>query len=66
MVEGMVARLKAAMPEGDRAKVIATGGLASLFQQHTDVIEIIAPTLTLDGLRLIHALNTPSQPFAQA
>lgn len=66
MVEGMVARLKAAMPEGDRAKVIATGGLASLFQQHTDVIEIIAPTLTLDGLRLIHALNAPSQPFAQA
>ncbi|MFQ3536834.1 MAG: type III pantothenate kinase [Aggregatilineales bacterium] len=66
LVEGLVARLKAAMPDGDEAKVIATGGLAGLFQQHTPVIEIIAPMLTLDGLRLIHALNVPSQPLAQA
>ncbi|MFN7211118.1 MAG: type III pantothenate kinase [Aggregatilineales bacterium] len=66
LVEGMVARLRAAMPDGDGAKVIATGGLASLFQQHTPVIQIIAPTLTLDGLRLIHALNAPPQPPPQA
>ncbi|MCS6870677.1 MAG: type III pantothenate kinase, partial [Anaerolineae bacterium] len=66
MVEGLVARIKSAMSEGDQAKVIATGGLASLFQQHTSAIEIVAPMLTLDGLRLIYMLNVPSQPMAQA
>ncbi|MCE7946448.1 MAG: type III pantothenate kinase [Chloroflexi bacterium CFX4] len=66
MVEGLVNHLKAAMPEGAQAKVIATGGLASLFQQHTAVIEIIAPTLTLDGLRLIYELNAPTHSAPQA
>jgi type III pantothenate kinase len=41
-------------------KVIATGGLAELVARHTGVLEIIAPWLTLDGLRLIHALNPGS------
>ncbi len=57
MVEGLVARLKTAMPGGADAKVIATGGLASLFREHTTVIEEIAPFLTLDGLRIIYDLN---------
>ena len=57
LVEGLVARLKAAMPGGTDAKVIATGGLASLFREHTTVIEEIAPFLTLDGLRIIYDLN---------
>jgi type III pantothenate kinase len=56
LVEGLVARLKAAMNEPD-AKVIATGGLSALFQQHTTVIDTIAPELTLDGLRIIYGLN---------
>ena len=34
MVEGMVARFKAAMQD-ERVKVIATGGLAVLFNQNT-------------------------------
>ncbi len=56
LVEGLVARLKAALPE-ENIQVIATGGLATLFKQHTDVIDIIASELTLDGLRVIYELN---------
>jgi type III pantothenate kinase len=54
-----VARLRAAMPngEGQDAKVIATGGLAVLFQEHTTIIDRIAPLLTLDGLRILYDLN---------
>jgi type III pantothenate kinase len=56
MIEGLVARLLAALDES--AKVIATGGLATLIAQHTTAIEQVAPFLTLDGLRIIYALNT--------
>lgn len=55
LVEGMVARFRNEL--GPEMKVIATGGLAELIGQHTDIIEIIAPWLTLDGLRLIYAMN---------
>ena len=41
----------------EEIKVIATGGLAPLFDQHTDVIDLIAPELTLDGLRVIYEMN---------
>jgi type III pantothenate kinase len=55
MVEGMVGRFRKEL--GREMKVIATGGLAELIAGETDVIEIIAPWLTLDGLRLIWELN---------
>jgi type III pantothenate kinase len=57
LVEGLVKRIKAAMGGGETIKVIATGGLAPLFSQHTDVIDLIAPELTLDGLRIIYEMN---------
>lgn len=56
LVEGLVERLRKAMDEQD-IKIIATGGLAPLFDQHTSVIDLIAPELTLDGLRIIYAYN---------
>jgi type III pantothenate kinase len=56
LVEGLVARLRAAVNEPD-VKIIATGGLATLFDQHTAVIDLIAPELTLDGLRIIYEHN---------
>jgi type III pantothenate kinase len=56
LVEGLVVRLKQAM-DAPNIRVIATGGLAPLFNQHTDVIELIAPELTLEGLRVIYELN---------
>jgi type III pantothenate kinase len=57
LVEGLTKRLKAAMQEEKPIRIIATGGLAPLFNQHTDVIELIAPELTLDGLRIIYEMN---------
>jgi type III pantothenate kinase len=58
LVEGLVARLQEAMPGGSEAKIIATGGLAPLFRDHTRVIQEIAPFLTLDGMRIIYEMNT--------
>jgi type III pantothenate kinase len=55
MVEGMVARFRREL--GETMKVIATGGLSEIVARETDVIDIIAPWLTLDGLRIIWELN---------
>jgi type III pantothenate kinase len=55
LVEGMIARFRAEL--GPDMKVIATGGLAETIAQETDAIQIIAPWLTLDGLRVIWELN---------
>ena len=57
MVEGMVERFRREL--GPQMKVIATGGLAEVIAQETDVIQIIAPWLTLDGLRILWDLNHP-------
>ena len=55
MVEGMVIRFEELL--GPKMKVIATGGLAELVAKQTSVIQITAPWLTLDGLRLIWEMN---------
>jgi type III pantothenate kinase len=55
MVEGMVNRFRAEL--GGDMKVVATGGLAEVVAHETKVIDIIAPWLTLEGLRLIWELN---------
>jgi type III pantothenate kinase len=55
LVEGMVARFRAEL--GPKMKVIATGGLAEIVARETSVLEIIAPWLTLDGLRIVWDLN---------
>ncbi|HRV92009.1 MAG TPA: type III pantothenate kinase [Anaerolineae bacterium] len=55
LVEGMVARFKAEL--GDHMRVIGTGGLAQTIAQETDVIEVVNPWLTLEGLRLIWEMN---------
>ena len=60
LVEGMVARFRTEL--GPNMKVIATGGLAEIIAAETPVIEIIAPWLTLDGLRIIWELNRPRPP----
>ena len=56
MMEGLVARLKAEI--GRPVKVIATGGLATLFDKHTDVFDAIEPDLTIQGLSLLHRKAT--------
>ncbi len=55
LVEGLVARFRAEL--GPEMKVIGTGGLAEIVSRETDVIKILAPWLTLDGLRIIWGLN---------
>ena len=55
-VEGMVERMNREL--GGKAKVVATGGQASLVSSLTHVIEFNDPLLTLEGLRLIHLQNS--------
>jgi type III pantothenate kinase len=55
MVEGMVTRFRSEL--GSAMKVVATGGLAEVVAKETKVIDVIAPWLTLDGLRIIWELN---------
>ena len=55
LVEGMVNRFKKEL--GPDMKVIATGGYTEIIAQETDVIDIIAPSLTLDGMRIIWDMN---------
>jgi type III pantothenate kinase len=55
LVEGMVARFRSELGPG--MKVIATGGLAEVLARETDVFDIIAPWLTLDGLRILWEMN---------
>ena len=51
MIEGLVARMKAEC--GRPLQVIATGGLAALFEQRTDAFDVIAPDLTITGLAIL-------------
>ena len=55
LVEGMVARFRTEL--GSQMKVIATGGLAESIASETKVIDILAPWLTLDGLRILWEMN---------
>ena len=52
MMEGLVARLKAEIARP--ATVIATGGLANLFDKNTDLFDAVEPDLTIQGLTLLH------------
>ena len=52
MIEGLVARLKAEI--GRPATVIATGGLAPLFERHGKLFDAVEPDLTIQGLSLLY------------
>jgi type III pantothenate kinase len=58
MIEGLLARLKAEM---DRpVRVVATGGLASLFDKHSEAFDTIEPDLTIQGLSLLYDMAAKS------
>lgn len=56
LIEGLVIRIKRSLDAPD-AKVIGTGGLATVVARHTTIFTAIEPELTLDGLRVIYELN---------
>jgi len=51
MIEGLIARMKAEV--GRPVRVIATGGLAALFEKNTEVFDAIEPDLTIQGLAML-------------
>jgi type III pantothenate kinase len=57
MIEGLVERMKAEI--GRPVTVVSTGGLASLFDQHTDVFDVIEPDLTIQGLSRLYEASAP-------
>ena len=54
LVDGLIRRV---MDELGEARVVATGGLAPVVMEHCELIEIVEPMLTLEGLRLIFERN---------
>ncbi|MDN3710873.1 type III pantothenate kinase [Paracoccus cavernae] len=55
LVEGIVGRIRA--ERGVAMKIIATGGLAPLFDQGFDLFDAVEEDLTMHGLRLIYDFN---------
>jgi type III pantothenate kinase len=51
MMEGLVARLKAEI--GRPVQVVATGGLAALFDERTDIFDKVEGDLTIQGLAML-------------
>lgn len=51
LMEGLIARMRSEI--GRPAQVIATGGLAVLFGDHTDIFDHVDTDLTLDGIALL-------------
>lgn len=57
MIEGLIARMQQEMKTG-KVRVISTGGLAPLFSEYCDTIEIADGDLTLRGLLSIYRRNS--------
>jgi type III pantothenate kinase len=55
-IDGIVRRIKAEWPGGAVPLVVATGGLASVFQPFCKEFDLVEPYLTLNGLRIAHDL----------
>ena len=51
MMEGLIAKMREEI--GRPAKVVATGGLAILFDSHTEMFDAVDSDLTLEGLAIL-------------
>jgi type III pantothenate kinase len=54
MIEGLTDRIKREL--GQPLTVIATGGLAALFDRHTKAFDAVEPDLTIQGLNLLYEM----------
>ncbi|MBN2370480.1 MAG: type III pantothenate kinase [Vicinamibacteria bacterium] len=59
MVAGVLKRIRAELNESVR--VVATGGLSEILAPEIKAIDVLDPTLTLTGLRLIWERNRPDE-----
>jgi len=59
MLEGLVDRIKREL--GRPVTVLATGGLATVFDRHTQVFDAIEPDLTVQGLSLLYDMLARSR-----
>ena len=57
LIEGLISRIKEEY--GQPMKVVATGGVVSLFEGATDAIDIFDGDLTIRGMLEIYRRNTP-------
>jgi len=55
-VDGIVRRIIRAWPRPVQPLIVATGGLAETIRPFCETIEVVAPHLTLDGLRMAYDL----------
>jgi type III pantothenate kinase len=55
LVDGILARIRTEVP--NLRRVVATGGLASLFAEESEHIDDVDPELTLKGLKIIYDRN---------
>lgn len=57
LIEGLIDRMKREI--GRPARVVATGGLAILFDEHTNLFDAVDSDLTLDGLAILAERASP-------
>ena len=55
-IDGLVRRIKREWPNATIPFVVATGGLAAVFEPFCQEFDVVEPFLTLNGLRLAHEL----------
>ncbi len=58
LIDSMVEKIQAEL--GQKAQVIATGGIVELIASKAKAIDIVDPLLTLDGLKIIYEKNRVS------
>ncbi len=63
-IDGLVRRIKGAWPTPAIPLVVATGGLAETLRPHCTAFDRVEPHLTLQGLRIAHALLAVAAPAA--
>ena len=54
-MDGLITRMKKEL--GGQAFVIATGGFGKLMASESELVDVVEPFLTLEGLRILHEMN---------